>query len=266
MKSFLPGLRSGIPQLGLCVMYPSPGVIERIGPDWDWMWIDGQHGELGYQDVLALVRACDLVQRASLVRVPGHDFGAIGLALDTGADGVIVPLVDNADEARRIVAAAKFPPLGGRSFGGRRPIDLRGRAYCGTANEDTLLVVQIESPEALANADAIAATPGVDALFLGPDDVRLRRGLDMSAAQANEADMERVIQACRKRGKFAATVGIGPDNLRRCAGMGFNMIVGGGDVGFLSGGSRAASTEAREIVKRCAATGSAAAAPASSPY
>ncbi len=60
-KSFRSTLETGEPQLGLCVMYPSPGVVERICPDWDWIWIDGQHGEMGYQDILAQVRACNLV-------------------------------------------------------------------------------------------------------------------------------------------------------------------------------------------------------------
>ena len=116
-------LRQG-PQLGLGVMYPAAGIIERIGPDWDWMWIDGQHGELGYGDILAAVRASNLIQRPTVVRVPGHDSGAIGLALDTAADAVMVPMIDDADQARQIVNAAKFPPLGNRSYGARRPIDL----------------------------------------------------------------------------------------------------------------------------------------------
>ena len=78
MASFRDVLRTGAPQLGLCVMYPSPGVVERIGPDWDWIWIDGQHGELGHGDVLQLVRACDLIKRPAFVRVAGHEGGRSG--------------------------------------------------------------------------------------------------------------------------------------------------------------------------------------------
>ena len=134
----------------------------------------------------------------------------IGLALDTGANGLIVPVVNTPEEAREIVYAAKFPPLGGRSYGGRRPIDLRGRGYSDTANEDVILVAQIESPEAVENAESIAAVPGVDALFLGPDDIMLRRGHSMIAPRSPEAlrkDLERVISACRKHGKFGVMVG-----------------------------------------------------------
>ena len=252
MTAFQTALASGVPQLGLCVMYPVPGAVERIGPDWDWVWIDGQHGQLGYQDMLALVRACNLVQRPAFVRVPGHEFGHIGLALDMGADGVIVPLVNTLDQARAIVQAAKFPPLGDRSYGGRRPVDLRGRTYSDTANTDTILVAQIESPEAIENADAIAALPGIDALLLGPDDVMLRRGYKMTAPRSRDTvgnDMKTVADACRRHGKIAATVGVGAEMLKLCAGLGYRMIVAGADVGFLANGSKQAATEARELIK-----------------
>lgn len=252
MKSIRPALKTGAPQLGLCVMYPAPGIIERIGPDWDWLWIDGQHGELSYEDTLAHVRACDLVGRPAMVRVPSHEFGRIGLALDMGAAGVIVPVVNTPDEAKAVVKAAKFPPLGGRSYGGRRPIDLHGRLFSDTANDDTLCICQIESPEAIDNADAIAAIPGVDALFLGPDDVMLRRGFKMNEPRNKETlgkDMEKVMDACRKHGKIGCMVGMGAEMLKLSLSMGFSMIVAGGDVPFLANTSKSTAAEAREILK-----------------
>ena len=176
MESFRSVLWSGVPQLGLNVSYPAAGVVERIGPDWDWIWLDGQHGQIGYGEMLQLVRACDLIQRPAFVRVPGHEAGPIGLRLDMGATGIIVPCVDTPEQAQALVDAAKFPPLGERSFGGRRPIDFNGRTYSNTANEHTILVVQIETLQAIDNAEKIAVILGVDALFFGPDDVMLRRG------------------------------------------------------------------------------------------
>jgi 4-hydroxy-2-oxoheptanedioate aldolase len=232
-------------------MYPAPGIVERVGVDWDWIWIDGQHGQFGYNDVLAMVRACDLIQRPSLVRVAGHDFGAIGLALDTGATGLIVPCVDTPEQARQIVNAAKFPPVGKRSFGGRRPIDLLGRTYADTANEECLLLVQIESPEAIDNVDAIAAIPGVDALFLGPDDIMLRRGFSMQQPRSAETlgkDMQTVADACRRHGKFGAMVGVGAEMLTLCLETGFNLIVSGSDVPFLTNSSKEASAAARAVI------------------
>jgi 4-hydroxy-2-oxoheptanedioate aldolase len=232
-------------------MYPGAGVIERIGPDWDWMWIDGQHGQLGYAEILDLVRACDLVQRPAIVRVPGHEFGPIGRALDAGAAGVIAPCVDTPEQARAVVNAAKFPPLGKRSYGGRRPIDRHGRTYSDNANDDILLVAQIETPEAIGNVEAIAAVPGVDALFLGPDDLMLRRGHSMTAPRNKESlgkDMELVANACRKHGKFSVMVGVGDEMLRLCASLGYNMIVSGSDVLFLAAGSKRAASEARSTL------------------
>ena len=251
MHSFRTALAAGIPQLGLSIMYPSPGVIERIGADWDWIWIDGQHGQIGYNDVLALVRACDLIRRPAIVRVPGHEFGPIGMTLDTGAAGVIVPCVDTPDQARAVVNAAKFPPLGKRSYGGRRPIDLAGRNYADTANDDVMLIVQVESPEAIANADAIAATPGVDALFLGPDDIMLRRGYSMTETRTKAtlgSDMEAVANACRRHNKCSVMVGVGPEMLQLCASMNYNMVVSGGDVLFLATSSKETAAEAREML------------------
>lgn len=241
-------LATGIPQLGLAVMYPAPGVVERIGPDWDWVWIDGQHGEMGYDETLQLVRACDLIERPALVRVSDHGFGNIGKTLDMGAAGVIVPCVDTVEQARAVVAAAKFPPLGNRSFGARRAVDRSSRRYANTSNDEILCVVQIESPAAISNASAIAALPGVDALFLGPDDLMLRRGYDVDEAR-NEAalgdDMRTVAKACRDHGKFAVMVGVDPSMFKLCVEVGFHLIVAGGDVPFLVQGSRKASAEAR---------------------
>lgn len=244
-------LESGVPQLGLNIMYPSPGTVERIAPDWDWIWLDGQHGEIGYAEMLALVRTCDLAKRPTFIRVPGHEAGPIGRALDMGVAGVIVPCVDTPQQAQALVDAAKFPPLGKRSYGGRRPIDLHGRAYSRTANADTLLVIQIESPLAVANAEAIAATPGVDALFLGPDDILLRRGVAMDTPRTREMiepDMRAVVLASHKHGKPAVTVGVGSDMLALCLELGYDMIVSGSDVPFLVNGSKQASTQAREAI------------------
>lgn len=242
-KGFQASLAAG-PQLGLCIMYPAPGIIERIGLDWDWLWIDGQHGELGYGDVLAAVRAGDLVGRPSIVRVPGHEAGAIGKVLDTAATGVMVPMVDNAEQAKRIVSAAKFPPLGSRSYGGRRPVDRMGRGYANRGEAQPLLVCQIETPEGLANADAIAAVEGVDVLFFGPDDMALRQGMPMDAPRPEgcfDDAHSQVAHAARSHGKHAGGVFRTPATLRFAVEIGYRLIVAAADVLFLAEGSRQCS-------------------------
>jgi 4-hydroxy-2-oxoheptanedioate aldolase len=234
-------------------MYPSPGAVERIGPDWDWIWLDGQHGQIGYSEMLQLVRACDLIGRPALIRVPGHEAGPIGLALDTGAAGVIVPCVESPEQARGLVNAAKFSPLGNRSYGGRRPIDFHGRTYSNTANNDTLLILQIETPRAVERVEEIAEIPGVDALFLGPDDILLRRGIAMEVPRTREmlrADMEAVIDACRRHEKFGVMVGMDARMLAFSLEMGYSMVVAGGDVPFLANSSKKAAAEARAMLPK----------------
>jgi len=195
-----------------------------------------------------MVRVCDLIDRPALVRVPWNETSAIALALDAGAAGVIVPCVDTPEQAGRAVQAAKFPPLGNRSYGGRRVIDLRGRDYAKTANEETLLVVQIETPEGLANVDAVAAVPGVDALFLGADDLFLRRSCPMDSPRTPEmvrADLVAVGEACRRHGRLAAAVGPTDELLSLCRSCGFQLVVAGSDAGFLATASQQAAKKLR---------------------
>jgi len=251
MRTLHEKLKTGKPVLGCCVMYPSPGVVERIGPDWDWLWIDGQHGQHDYRSLLQCVRAADYVQRDSVVRVPGHEAGFIGLVMDTAASGVMVPLVSTPEEARAVASAVKFPPIGSRSYGGRRPIDLYGRAYSDTANEDVLLVAQIETPEAIENAEEIAAVPGVDVLFVGPDDVAIRLGMPMSKPRPKgifDKEMQHVAEAAKKHGKFAGTVCRDPEAIKDLVALGYQLLVSGGDVPFLADSSKRASEEMRNAL------------------
>jgi len=237
-------------QLGLCTMYPAPNILERIGLDWDWIWIDAQHGELDFRDVAALVRVCHFIQRPALVRVPAHDAGWIGKVLDTGAAGVIVPMVESVEEARTLVRAAKFPPVGNRSYGGRRVIDLLGRSYYATANRDTSLILQLESSEACALAEEIAAIEGVDGLFLGPDDLLIRKGIDVDApkdAATVGRELTLVTEACRKYGKRSFCVGASDVSMQLALETGCQYVVGGSDVGFVAQGSGAAAGKMRRF-------------------
>jgi len=244
-------------KIGLCIMYPAPGVIERVGPDWDWIWLDGQHGQLGgYTEILNLVRACDLIGRPAFLRVPGHDAGMIGLSLDMNVAGVIIPQVDTVEQARAAVRAAKFPPLGNRSYGSRRNIDFEGRSYSDMANEKTMLICQIESPEALAEVDALAAVPGVDGLFIGADDLFLRRGVGMNEPRDKELiqqDFRRLLDACARHGKQAFGVGVGKEMAALSVKMGFQWVISGSDVAFVAASSKAAAQEARSAIESAGA-------------
>ena len=235
-------------QIGLGIMYPASGVIERIGSDWDWLWIDGQHGSLDYRDLIAAVRACNLIGRPAVVRVPSNEFGAIGTALDTGAEGVMVPLVNSADEARKAVKAAKFPPLGERSYGGRRPIDLFGRSYAHQSVAQPLLICQIETSAALTDVKGIAAVEGVDAVFFGPDDMRLEARLPMDAPLPQDYFLKAkraIADAALAHGIVAGSVFPSLELIKEGIGLGYRLVVATADAVLLANGSRKISEEIR---------------------
>ncbi len=238
-RSFQNALREG-PQLGFCSMYPAPGIIERIGQDWDWCWIDCQHGEWGLDDAIDAARACNLVGIFSLVRVPGPEAGIIGKILDTACDAVMVPMIDSAEQAEQVVQAARFAPRGKRSYGGRRPIDLYGRAYSQAESPQPLVVCQIESPVAVERVDEIAAVNGVDALFFGPDDMALARGMPMDQPRPEgcfDTEMRAVAEAARRHGKIAAGVFMAPDDAKQAVEWGYRLIVCVVDVPLLANNS-----------------------------
>ena len=241
------------PHLGLSVNYPAPGIIERIGLDWDWIWIDGQHGQLSYSEMLSAVRACNLIRRPAIVRVPGHDAGEIGRVLDMSADGVMVPMVDNATQAEEAVQAAKFPPLGSRSFGGRRPVDLAGRGYANHDSAQPLLICQIETPAGLENVAAIAEVEGVDAIFFGADDLRLRSGFQMDETLPDgcfDDALRAVVVAARTHGKIAGGVFPSAMAAEVASSLGFRLIVGDSDASLLAKGSKAQTRSLGEALQR----------------
>ncbi len=238
--------------LGFLMMYPNAGLIERIGHEWDWFWFDCQHGYMDYKDILDLVRVCDLMGKPAVVRVPSHDPGFIGRLLDAGVSGIMAPVVESADHAAQLVQACNFPPLGTRSYGGRRVIDRHGRGYNRVANDSVVFIAQIESPEAIASIDAIASTPGVDALMPGPDDLVMRRGgaLDVPAPQSLEDDVEAVASACRRHEKIMTAIAMGEDNVRRAQKLNVQLMIAAGDVALLAQGSAAASLSARKVLSQ----------------
>lgn len=235
--------------LGFCSAYASAGIIERIGRDWDWCWIDVQHGEWGPHDTLQAVRACDLLGIFALVRVQGHDPGTIGKVLDTGCHAVMVPMVENQEQARAVVAAAKFAPKGKRSYGGRRPIDLYGRGYAHQDEAQPMVVCQIESPQAVERAEAIAATDGVDALFFGADDLALASGMPMDQPRPQgcfDDELAKVAEAAKRHGKIAGGLFTSPEAVRQARKMGYNLLACTGDVPLLAVNSRNAAQDLRK--------------------
>jgi len=228
-------LRNGEVVLGLNNMYPAPGIIEGMCKGWDFVWIDGQHGEMSYDAILHAMHAAGATGIDTLIRVPGHENGILGPFADLSPSAIMVPMVDNAAQAQQIVQGLRFPPVGNRSYGGRRVIDLHGRDYF--HEQEILVVAQVETLDAVKNAEEIINTDGVDCLFFGPDDMKVRMGLPINTA-VNEspelqAAMKSTAEAAKAAGKFAGCVGATPESLQVAIDLGYQLMVGGGDIGFL---------------------------------
>jgi 2-keto-3-deoxy-L-rhamnonate aldolase RhmA len=212
-------------QLGL----GSPNVCELLAQaGFDWLIIETEHNAVDLGRIEHMLMAAQGTEATVLVRVPSANPLDIQRALDIGAEGILVPMVRTPEEARAIVAATRYPPGGVRGYGPLRAsrYGLSGADYLRRANDNIVVILIIETPEALANLDAIAAVDGVDVLFMGLFDLSLGLGLDpmqLPHPQTDEASL-RVIQACAKHGKPAGC-GIGdPELLPSCLEKGFRMI------------------------------------------
>jgi len=180
------------------------------------------------------------------VRVGVGDFGAVSRALDFGAEAVIAPMINSVEDARQFAAAAKFPPLGERSWGPQRAMALQGRAitsdYLREANEGTLTLAMVETPAALANVDAIAATAGIDALFVGPYDLSTSlsggKAQDVQAPEVERA-IDKIGAAAEKAGKIPGIYCRDAELASAMAKRGFRFITIGSDLGIVREGAAA---------------------------
>jgi len=195
--------------VGYWIVLDAPVATERVSrTGYDYVALDAQHGLIGYSAMLNGLMAIEAGGSAvGLVRVEANNATPIGRALDAGAAGVIVPLVDTADDAARAVSAAKYPPLGIRSYGPMRS-GLRVGPVPAVANDSTLVFAMIETPDGLANVEAIAATPGLDGLYIGPSDLALAIGAafpgDPAVQTEFDAALVRVREAAEAAGIIAA--------------------------------------------------------------
>ncbi len=226
-NSMRPELASGRPLFGWYVTFQIPDLIEMIGGLWDWIWIDMQHSPIDINAALSIIRAADAVGTYSLLRVGQNDPYLIAQALDMGPSGIIIPMVNTPEDARSIVRAAKFPPEGKRSYGGRRVATLYGLDYADRANEETVIFVQLESQEAFGNAGAIAAVDGIDGMIFSPDDFVRELGLNVITPRPPDLGVKEkkmIADAARKHGKVAACFADSPESLRVSLEGGFRMF------------------------------------------
>src|SRR5580765_8420222 len=174
-------LRAGEPKFGIFLNSHSPTIAEQLAHSgYDWLLVDTQHGPMGFVDLSAMLAGIANGGAQSMVRVAGfHDRGAIQQALDMGSDGVLVPYINTAEEARQAVSCARYPTVGTRSvYFPQRSTNKAGLlGYVGKANENIIVALQVETASCIKNIAEIAAVPGVDILFLGQNDLCMSMGL-----------------------------------------------------------------------------------------
>lgn len=228
---------------GTIVTLDAPAVAERLAQaGFDWLFLDGEHAPLDSARMQAILQAVG-GRCPCLIRIPAADEVWTKRALDIGADGVIVPRIRNAEEARRMVEWCRYPPEGGRSVGVGRAHGYGARfgEYLARANEDIAVVLQIEHADAMAAIEDIAAVKGVDALFVGPYDLSGSLGIPGAVTDARvTAAIERVGAVCQKRRVTAGIFGIDAEAARPWIAKGFTLIAVGIDTVFLGSAAEAA--------------------------
>ncbi len=205
-----PRWKKGDVTLGAWAMMPGAMGAEALARGgFDWVLVDMQHGGMDYETALSMIRAIDLTSAVPIVRVPWNDPGIIGRVLDAGALGVVIPMIQTVEDARRAVDACLYPPAGRRSFGPVR-VGLRdGQGYFMDANARVAVIPMIETNEALAAVEEIAQVPGVDALFVGPFDLSIALGLppgDNDGKPAFDAAIAKVSAAAKAAGIATAVL------------------------------------------------------------
>jgi len=205
VDDFARRLRAREQVLGYWSVIDSPVSTEWLAHlGWDYLCLDLQHGLIGYDGMLRGLTAVDAARGpAGLVRVEANDRTYIGKALDAGARGVIVPLIDTADDAALAVSYSRYPPVGVRSYGPMRS-QLRVGPLPADADDAVVVLAMIETPEGLQNVESICAVPGLDGIYVGPSDLRIAVGgsspADSSVDEVFDAALVRIADAAAAAG------------------------------------------------------------------
>jgi len=252
MAQFKDKFNRGEAVVGTWINLSGPPVIEIIGRSgFDFLLIDGEHSPFNETDLRDALIACDNTPAETLVRVRANEEPRIKLALDLGANAVMVPMVNTVDDARRAVKAAKFPMLGGRGIGPWRASDYYRDFdnYMATANEATALIIQIEHRDAVEAIDDIIAVEGIDAIFVGPADLSASLGHGTNTGNADTVSaIERVAKACTARGMPMGIDCLSPEHITHWGALGFRIFIFGADFIFLDEGARDAVATARDVM------------------
>ena len=233
----------GKPPIGTWISSASPIVAEAVGhAGFDWGVVDMEHAPLDLMGVVHLLQALGNTKMLGVVRLPWNDAVVVKRLLDAGATTLLFPFVQNADEAARAVAATRYPPAGIRGMSGASRASRYGTTanYAKVADAGIGVIVQLETPQALTQIEAIAAVDGVDAIFIGPADLSANMG--HTGQFTHPAVMQAMADAalrCKALDKPVGTVGATPDIVTQYRALGYDYLAVSSDLGLLMSGALA---------------------------
>jgi 4-hydroxy-2-oxoheptanedioate aldolase len=252
-SSLVSRIRAGETVVGTWFTIPHLMVAETLAQGgFDFLLLDGEHGPVPPDAVSCLLPATELHGTPVIYRVRTNAVDLTRGALDAGASGVMVPMIENGTDARNALNAAKYPPLGKRGIGPWRASNYYENfaGYVADANDKTCLILQIESAAAVDAIENIASLDGVDVLYVGPADLAASMGIAIGTRHpALTAAIERIVLAARKHGKALGIDATTFEFFTLFQDMGFTFFTYGVDTSYLLDGARAASAQLRALAK-----------------
>ena len=240
---FKHALCEGRHQLGLWCSLSHHYALEAVaGAAFDWLLLDMEHSPNDLESLLTQLQAVAPYPASAVVRVPWNDTVMIKRVLDIGAQSLLIPYVQNVDEARAAVAATRYPPEGVRGVAGSTRATRFGRVagYAKRAHEELCVLVQLETKEALQHIEAIAALDGIDGIFIGPADLHASMGFAGEIANPAVVPLiEDAIRRIRAAGKAPGILMVNEEVARRCIAQGCVFTAVGVDVNILARGADA---------------------------
>jgi len=253
-------LKKGAPKIGLFLNSCSPVIAEQMSySGYDWLLIDTQHGPMDHVTLGAMIGAVAHGKALSMVRVGGaHDRIGIQQALDLGANGILIPYINTAEEAKEGVSCCLYPTTGTRSvYFPQRSTNAAGLlGYVGNSNKNVIVALQVETASCIKNIDAIVGTSGVDIAFLGQNDLCMSMGLfekykfpDMYTSKELNDATDKLVATCKKYNRVPGVFLFGPDRVGEFLDRGFPFISLGNDLHHILSANIANVNKIEEVTK-----------------
>ncbi|MFS8044389.1 HpcH/HpaI aldolase family protein [Rhizobium sp. BR 314] len=236
--------------IGTFAAIPHPVAVEVTAASGvDFLCIDWEHSQISRERIEDLIRATDIHRVPAMVRVPGHAAEDIAAVLDAGAAGVLVPRVSTAEQARAVVKAMRYPPLGARGVGPGRAAAYGYRIpdYLAKANAELVLAIQVETAEGLANIAEIAAVDGVDLIFIGPGDLSVSiNAMGPTGKDKLDAAIRTITKAALTAGRTVGIFRPSPDDVAAWSEAGISFFILASDTMFLGASMAAGVIDAKK--------------------